>query len=173
MRQVLRLSLILVLASTQCGLAQTVKVGTFDRTSIVLAFYRSPLWSAKLKDALAERDRAQAAGDGKKVAELSKWGQSQQALAHKQLAGAAPIDNILEMMKPMLTTVQGQTHVTTVIPDPPGARKGAATLDVTDPLLGQLQASAQTRQMAQQLRISGRPARSNTGFACSLFRFAG
>ena len=152
MKRILRMGLVAAVVAAQCGVAQTAKVGTFDRPSIVVAFYRSPMWSAKLKDALAERDKAKAAGDQKRVDELNKWGQDQQDLAHKQLAGEAPVDNILEMMKPMLATVEAQAKVASIVPEVPGADKTAATVDVTDLLLDQLQADAQTRQMVEQLR---------------------
>ena len=110
------------------------------------------MWAAKLNAALAERDKARAAGDQKRVDELSKWGQDQQELAHKQLAGEAPIDNILEMMKPMLATVAAQARVATIVPEVPGTDKTAATVDVTELLLDQLQADAKTRQIVDELR---------------------
>jgi hypothetical protein len=152
MKRILRMGLVAAVVAAQCGVAQTAKVGTFDRPSIVVAFYRSPMWAAKLKDAMAERDKAKAAGDQKKIDELSKWGQDQQELAHKQLAGEAPIDNILETMKPMLAAVAAQAHVASIVPEVPGADKTAATVDVTDLLLDQLRADAQTRQIVEQLR---------------------
>ncbi|MGA2438233.1 MAG: hypothetical protein ABSF57_06940 [Acidobacteriaceae bacterium] len=153
MKRIIRMGLIAVLVVTaQCGMAQTVKVGTFDKTSIVVAFYRSPMWSAKINAALAEREKARAAGDQKRVDELSKWGQDQQELAHKQLAGEAPIDNILEMMKPMFAAVAAQAHVASIVPEVSGADKTAATVDVTDLLLDQLQADAKTRQIVDELR---------------------
>ena len=153
MKRILRMGLVAVLVvAVQGGLAQTAKVGTFDRPSIVVAFYRSPMWAAKLNAALAERDKARAAGDQKRVDELSKWGQDQQELAHKQLAGEAPIDNILEMMKPMFAAVAAQAHVASIVPEVSGADKTAATVDVTDLLLDQLQADAKTRQIVDELR---------------------
>jgi len=153
MKRILRMRLVAVLlVAAQCGVAQTVKVGTFDKASIVVAYYRSPMWSAKLNAARAERDKAKAAGDQKRVDELSKWGQDQQELAHKQLAGEAPIDNILEMMKPMLAAVAAQAHVTAIVPEVPEANKTAVRVDVTDLLLDQLQADAKTRQIVDELR---------------------
>ncbi len=152
MKLILRMGLVAAVVAAQCGVAQTVKVGTFDRPSIVVAFYRSPMWSAVVQGKKTEMQQAKAANDQKKVEELNKWGGDSQEMAHRQLAGEAPIDSILEMMKPMLATVAGQAHVASIVPEVPGADKTAATVDVTDLLLDQLQADAQTRQIVDQLR---------------------
>ena len=152
MKLILRMGLVAAVVAAQCGVAQTTKVGTFDRPSIVLAFYRSPMWSAVVQEKKTEMQQAKAANDQKKVDELNKWGGDSQGLAHRLLAGEAPIDNILEMMRPMLATVEARAKVTNVVPEVPGADKTAATVDVTDLLLDQLQADAQTRQMVEQLR---------------------
>jgi len=152
MKLILRMGLVAAVVAAQCGVAQTTKVGTFDRPSIVLAFYRSPMWSAVVQEKKTEMQQAKAANDQKKVDELNKWGGDSQELAHRQLAGEAPIDNILEMMRPMLATVEARAKVTNVVPEVPGADKTAATVDVTDLLLDQLQADAQTWQMVEQLR---------------------
>ena len=174
MKRILRMGLVAVLVvAAQCGMAQTVKVGTFDRTSIVLAFYGSPMWSAKLNAAQAEKDKAKAAGDQKKVAELNKWGQNQQKLAHKQMMGNTPIDNILETMKPMFAAVEAQAHVTTIMPEGSGTNKTVATVDVTDQLMNQLQASAKTRQNAEQLRNFKKTHPIKYRLTMFLFRFAG
>jgi hypothetical protein len=159
--------------TVQVGVTQTAVVGTFDRTSIVLAFYGSPMWSAKLKDARAEREKATAAGDQKKVDQLSKWGQNQQKLAHKQMMGNTPIDNIMEMMKPMFAAVEAQAHVTMIVPEGSGTNKTVATVDVTDQLMDQLQASAKTRQNAEQLRSFKKTHPIKYRLTMFLFRFAG
>ena len=152
MKLILRMGLVAAVVAAQCGVAQTVKVGTFDRSSIVVAFYRSPMWSAVVQEKKTEMQQAKAANDQKKIDELNKWGGDSQELAHRQLAGEAPIDNILEMMKPMLATVEAQAKVASIMPEVPGTDKTAATVDVTDLLLDQLQADSQTRQMVEQLR---------------------
>jgi len=156
MKTLLKLALIVVgiVSAAQPALAQTAKVGTFDRASIVVAFYGSPLWAAELKAKEAEIEQARQANDQKKIDELKRWGRDAQELAHKQLSVEAGIDNILEMMKPMLTAVAAQAHVMTVVPEIPGAKDAAATVDVTGLLLDQLQASAKTRQIIEELRKS-------------------
>jgi hypothetical protein len=174
MKRILRMGLVAVLVvAAQGRVAQSAKVGTFDRTSIVVAFYGSPMWSAKLNAAQAEQDKAKAAGDQKKVAELNKWGKEQQELAHRQLAGNAPIDNILVTMKPMFAAVEAQAHVTAIVPEGAMANKKMATVDVTDLLMDQLQASAKTRQSAEQLRNFKKTHPMKYRLTMFLFRFAG
>jgi hypothetical protein len=152
MKRILWMGLVAAVVAAQCGMAQTGKVGTFDKPSIVVAFYRSPQWLVVVQEKKTEMQQAKAANDQKKVDELNKWGGDSQELAHRQLAGEAPIDNILEMMKPMLATVEAQAKVASIVPEVPGADKTAAMVDVTDLLLDQLQADAQTRQIVDELR---------------------
>jgi len=153
--------------------AQVTKVGTFDRQSIVMAFYASPLWSAVLKEKLAERDAAKASGDQERVKELDRWGQEQQKLALRQLAGNAPIENILELMKPMLAAVAAQAQVTTVVPEKPGVNKNVAAVDVTGLLLDQLQASERTRKSVEQLQDFKKASPMKYRLCMFLFRFVG
>ena len=54
------IGLIAALAVAQAP-AQTVRVGTFHKASIVVAFYRSPLWAVTLTDKKLEMEKAKAA----------------------------------------------------------------------------------------------------------------
>jgi hypothetical protein len=173
MKRILWMGLVAAVVAAQCGMAQTAKVGTFDRTSIVMAFYDSPMWSAKIDAAMAERDKAKAAGDQKKVAELSKWGKDQQKLAHKQMMSNAPIDNILVTMKPMLTAVEAQAQVTTIVPEGARIEKSATKVDVTNLLMDELHSNAQTRQSALELRILKKDHPVKYRLTMFLFRFEG
>jgi len=55
-------------------------------------------------------------------------------------------------MKPMLAAVAAQAQVATIVPHGSRATRNVTTVDVTDLLLGQLQADADTRQTAEFLR---------------------
>jgi hypothetical protein len=51
MRRVSAFSLALIFVFlTGTAIAQSNRVGTFDRQSIVVAYYRSPQWAATLKE---------------------------------------------------------------------------------------------------------------------------
>jgi hypothetical protein len=132
------------------------KVGTFDKPSIVVAYYRSEMWGSVLREKRAEQQKAKDAGDAKRVAELEKWGVSHQDLAHKQLAGEAPIDNIVEALKPHFAEVAARAGVKEIVVDAP---KGVAAADVTGLLLDVLKADEKTRKIVEEMRKHPRPVR--------------
>ena len=132
--------------------AQTVRVGTFHKPSIVVAFYRSPLWAESLKAKMAEMAVAKAANDTKKVQELDAWGNAHQETAHQQLAGEAPITNILEALAPGLPEIAKKARVAMIVADLPYADSSVETVDVTDMLLDWLKADERTRTIVRGLQ---------------------
>ena len=124
--------------------AQTEQVGTFDRQSVVIAFYRSPMFAATLRERIAARDSAKRLGDTARVRELEAWGAGQQELAHQQLEGTAPLTNILDALRPAFDSITKAAHVRAIVPAP-GPRADA--LDVTPALLDWLKADAKTREL--------------------------
>lgn len=140
------------------GLAATgwgqsgVRVGVFDERSLVLAYYRSGVHNDAIKAKVEELGRAKAAGDSVKVAALEKWGAEQQELAHSQLAGQAPITNILEYLKQFLPDV-AQAAGVDVIPGSTlylGSR--VEKVDITDLLVARFNPDARTRDMIEKMR---------------------
>ena len=132
--------------------AQTIRVGTFHKQSVVVAFYRSPLWADVNKAKVAELDAARKANDSGKVQDLETWGTMHQELAHRQLAGEAPISNILEALSPGLPEIARRADVRLIAPDLAFADRGVQAVDITDLLLDYLKADANTRAMVQDLR---------------------
>ncbi len=124
--------------------------GTFDRTSIVLAYYRSPLWSAILADRRFELETVKAAKDEARAKELEKYGGESQDLAMKQLAGKAPIDNIVAVLRPEFKELTTRMKLSGVV-EASAADPKAATVDVTSLLMDWLKASAETRKMAADI----------------------
>jgi hypothetical protein len=139
----------IALALLVFGAQPALPVGSFDPRAAVVAFYRSPLFAATLKQKHAELAAAKAAGDSAKAADLERWGESSQDLAHRQLAGKAPIDNILEALRPQLPAIAAKANVSRITPQPP---KGAATVDVTPYILDALQADPATRKVIADLK---------------------
>ncbi|MGD0630160.1 MAG: hypothetical protein ABR987_12440 [Terracidiphilus sp.] len=133
-------------------------IGTFDRTSIVLAYYRSPLWSAILADRRFELETVKAAKDEARVKELEKYGGESQDLAMKQLAGKAPIDNIVVVLRPEFKELTTRMKLSGVV-EASAANPKAATVDVTAQLLDWLNAGAETRKMAADLVAQKPPAK--------------
>ncbi len=130
--------------------AQPTRVGTFDRTAIVVAFYRSPLWVETLKAKQAELEAAKRANDQAKVQELNAWGGQAQELAHQQLAGTAPITNILQALQPAFLELEQTLNLASVVPASELPEKAQA-VDVTDKLLDWLRADENTRRIIQGL----------------------
>jgi hypothetical protein len=143
--------LIAALAVAQAP-AQTVRVGTFHKASIVVAFYRSPLWAETLKAKMAEMAAAKAANDTKKVQELDVWGNAHQETAHQQLAGEAPITNILEALAPGFPEIAKKARVTMIVADSPYADRSVEKVDVTEILLDWLKADERTRTIVRGLQ---------------------
>ncbi|MEJ5369206.1 MAG: hypothetical protein WHT08_12855 [Bryobacteraceae bacterium] len=125
------------------------RVGVFRTPSIVVAYYRSGLWLEQVRQRRDELKTAKRAGDRRKVEELQKWGRESQRLAHRQLAGKAPVDNILDALQPLLGEVARRAGVSRVVLDAP---PGAETVDVTSHILDALHADAATRKMVERLR---------------------
>jgi len=134
------------------GQAQTARIGTFDQQSLVVAYYRSPQWAEIMNAKLAERDAAKKANDAAKLKELETWGQSHQDLAHHQLAGEAPITNILEALKVAWPDIAKRAGVSLIDPNPIYADPSVQKVDLTGPLLDYLKADARTRILIGDLK---------------------
>ena len=132
--------------------AQTIRVGTFHKPSVVVAFYGSPLWADVNKAKRAELDAAKKANDAGKVRDLEAWGNAHQELAHRQLAGEAPITNILEALSPGLPEIARRAGVKLIAPDLPFADPTVQTVDITDLLMDYLKADAHTLEIVRDLR---------------------
>lgn len=137
--------------------AQHTRVGTFDKPSVVVAFYRSPIWAERMNEKLAEREAAKKANDTKKVQELNEWGSGHQDLAHRQLSGEAPIANIIEALAPAFPGIAQKSQVAMIVANLPYANASVETVDVTDQLLDWLKADEATRKIVRDLRNSQAP----------------
>ena len=132
--------------------AQTVRVGTFDKPSVAVAYYRSPLWAEVLKSQMAAMQSAKRANDTQKIKELEEWGGKRQELAHQQLTGEAPITNILEALAPAFPEIAKRAQVAMVVADWPSSDGSVQTVDVTDFVLDWLKADEATRKIVRDLR---------------------
>jgi hypothetical protein len=130
--------------------AQTARIGTFDRQAIVLAYYRSPLWAATLREKRGEVAEAKRANDTAKIEELNAWAGKAQELAHEQLWGNADIANVLDALQPAFAEMEASDHLSSVVVAPaPDAQ--AQYVDVTGRLLDWLNADETTRRMIREL----------------------
>jgi hypothetical protein len=128
----------------------TAVVGVFDRSSIVLAYYRSPLWEAILADRRFELKTVKAANDTGRARELEKYGAESQDLAMQQLVGKAPIDNILAVLQPEFNDLTARLKLSAVA-DSSTADPKTPSVDVTPLLMDWLKATSETRKMAAEM----------------------
>jgi hypothetical protein len=151
----------LLAMSVAMGLAQAqpVKVGVINKAGLVISFYGSPQWSAGIKGKMAELQAARQAGDKTKQAELEKWGEGQQEKAHQQLSGEAPLDNILEALKPAWPEIARRAGVSVLVVDLPYAGDGVEQVDATPQLMDYLNADARVRKWVEEARKMKGPIR--------------
>jgi len=143
---------ILLTFATAAGAQNRTRVGTFDAPSLVVAYYRSDAWSQQVKTKKAEQDRARQAGDTQKVADLEKWGSSQQELAHQQLTGQAPVTNILDELKPAMAEIAAAERVEAIAPNLLYSASNIEVVDVTDALVARFHPNQKTLSIIQDMR---------------------
>lgn len=146
-------AILLAIAFLFCAVetaSQTVRIGTFDRRTVALAYYRSPQWADLLQQKRAELAEAKRAGDTAKAEKLEAWGGQSQDLAMQQVFGNAPIDNVVAALAPAFTEIEKQENVSSVVPAP-AAQPAAVQVDVTNRLLDWLHADEQTRKLISQM----------------------
>ena len=115
--------------------ATSVRVGTFQRGSLIMAFYRSAFWSAKLSELMVQRNKAATNGDLATIDQIEGRIRAMQELGDKQLAGKEPIDNIYEQLKPMWADIAREANVQLIVADPLYLDSTAPLVDITPYLL--------------------------------------
>ena len=113
----------------------SVRIGTFHRGSLVIAFYRSAFWSERLGVLMEQRKKAGLDGDHATIDKVEGQIRAMQELAEKQLAGKEPIDNILEQFKPMWAEIARETNVQLIVEEPLFLVPGTPLVDITPNLL--------------------------------------
>lgn len=148
------LSILAAAIALTAGLAraQTIRAGVFDKQSVVVAFYRSPQWAEVTKAKVAELDAAKRVNDVARVQALQAWGAAHQELSHRQLAGEAPIANIMAALANGLPEIARRSGVNLIAPDLAFADPAVQTVDVTDLLLTYLKADSRTLSIVLNLQ---------------------
>lgn len=143
---------LLAIVAIPPAVAQNVKVGTYHKPSIVVAYYRSQMWAESLKPKLAELQEAKKVNDTKKVQELESWGNTHQETAHQQLTGEAPITNILEALQPAWPEIARKAQVPMIVADVQFTDNTVQTVDVTGLLLDWFKADERTRKIVLEIQ---------------------
>lgn len=112
-----------------------VRIGTFRRSSLVTAFYRSAFWNAKLADLMGQRNDAATSGDLATIDRIEGQIRAMQELGNKQLAGKEPITNIYEQLAPQWAEIAREANVQLIVDDPLFLAPNTPTVDITPYLL--------------------------------------
>jgi hypothetical protein len=132
--------------------ADPLRIGTYHAPSLVIAWVRSEEHRLELDALVAERDAALEAGDEARVAECERRGAERQELAHRQLAGEAGIEDILERLKEELPSIMTSAHVERLISDAEPVEGGLERVDVTALLVEAFHPDEATRTLLEQAR---------------------
>lgn len=136
--------------------AAKVRVGVYDPRAVVIIYYGSKVHDTELRALMAEHEEAKAAGDQKKVAELKAKGSASQELAHQQLAGKAPIDDLLKKLHPDWEKLGKETQVDLIVPKVLYKAEGVEVVDVTEALAKQLEAGEKQMKWIRDLKPAER-----------------
>jgi len=113
----------------------------------------SELWLSALRK---EHEKARAAGDQKRVAQLEAQGAERQRLMHKQGFSAAPVDDILEQIEDRLPAIKQKAGVDAVVSkwdkDALAKRSSAERVDVTMELVDAFKPSERQPRSAIEIQ---------------------
>ncbi len=118
-------------ARAQFSPETTLRVGVFSRALVVQAFYRSPIWNAKLQATLDERNKAVAAGDAAKLDVIDRELNEMQSLAQRQINGDASLKNILDPLTAEWPAIAKEAGVDIIVERPIFLAPGSGVTDVT------------------------------------------
>lgn len=135
------------------GAEDALVLGTFDSRGVAVAYVRSPAFAAVLQEMRADLERARAAGDEERVAQLEAEGPALQQVVHEQGFGTAPVDDILEHIADELPAIAQAAGVDVIVSRWQLAYRhpGARTVDVTDQLVAEFEPDEQTLQVIREL----------------------
>lgn len=133
-----------------------LRVGVYDSRAIAIAFIGSPAYKAsagrKMDEMMAERVKAKAEGNQKRVAEIDAWGRAQQVALHKQGFSTAPVDEMLVHIKDQIPEIARTAGVGPIVSkwdkETLAKYKSAERVDVTMALVDAFKPSDQQRETA-------------------------
>jgi hypothetical protein len=134
------------------------RIGIYDSRAIAVAFSGSEAHEKLLSNRKAEFEKAKAAGDEKRVAELKKEGAEEQKLRHKQGFSTAPVDDILECIKDAQAAIKQKANVTVLVSkwDKESLAKhlSAEQIDITMDLVDAFHPKERQRKSALEIQKS-------------------
>ncbi len=130
------------------------RVGIYDSRAVASAYAHSE-WN-EVGAKMAEMEKAKAAGDTKKIAELEAWGPAQQEKLHRQGFSTAPVDDLLEHIKDKLPEIARQADVSVLVSkwDKKTLKryKSAELIDVTDLIVAPFKPAEKQLRVIEQMK---------------------
>ncbi|UCD29259.1 MAG: hypothetical protein JSV03_01915, partial [Planctomycetota bacterium] len=128
-----------------------IRIGTFDSRAVAVAYVRSDIHQRYLKGLMAERDKAQKAGNTKRVKELEAKGKAMQQRVHRQGFGHARIDDILEHLRKEIPGIARKAGVDVVAEETLYHDSSVEIVDITDFMIEPFNPSKKTRNIIKDL----------------------
>ncbi len=132
--------------------AVRARIGTYDSRAVAVAFVGSEAFRKRMDDLKAEYDKAKAAGDRSRVAQLEAQGRAGQRLRHKQGFSTAPIHDILHHIEDKLPEIEKKAGVVALVSkwdkEELAKHKDAELVDVTMALVDVFEPNDRQRRSA-------------------------
>ena len=133
--------------------ADDIYVGTYDSRAVAVAYVRSRWGNEQIEAMKKEMDKAKAAGDTEKIAELKERAQAKQHKAHLQGFSTAPVHEYLEKVKKDIQKVAKSANVDVIVSkwEFDYQSRNAQTVDVTDAIVKLYNPSEKTLEIIEGL----------------------
>jgi hypothetical protein len=129
-------------------------VGVFDSRAVCVAYTSSKLHDSMAREKMAQKKKAEKAGDQQKVKQLKEWGKNDRTQRHKQGFGTASVKNLLEHIKKDIPKVAKEAGVDIIVSkwDMAYQAKNAEFVDVTELLIRGFEPSERTLKIIRELK---------------------
>ena len=133
---------------------QMLRVGTYDSRGIAIGYRNSDHWGKVMEEKKAALEQAKKEGDTEKVKEFKAWFPAQQAKAHLEGFGTAPVHGYLEVVKDQVPAVAQAAGVDIIVSkwETDYLAAGAETVDVTMELAKLFEPKEKAYQWIEQMK---------------------
>lgn len=120
-----------VLYDTDAQREGMTRVGTVDRTELLVAYYGSTVHDRVLRDLRARHAEAESAGDEQRARLLEAQGEAMQEHAHRQLVGDADLGNVIQALGDHLAHVAKEQGLDQIVERGRTTPSSVTRVDVT------------------------------------------
>jgi hypothetical protein len=123
--------------ASDLALEKPARVGTVNRIELLIAYHRSVMREARIGQLIVDRDAARAQGNTELARSIEAEGAALQDLAHRQLAGRAPLTNITQALAAEIRAVAEEAGVDAIYEEG-GYRGRGLRVDLTEALVSRI-----------------------------------